>query len=476
MGRHFNRQDKYIYVDVIRTAVMVILTAILLIFKGETVLAYDDIVVVIDPGHGGVVTDTNNNGGCIYNGVQEKDVNLITAQALYDELSQYKNVTTYMTRTTDVEMSLEERIAFAKSVDANVVVSVHYNASANHNYYGSEIFTSMYGQPYATGTGLGRCIMEGWNDFGSPSKGIKTRKGDHGDYYGLIRNGCEIGMPVIILEHGYLDNDHDFSRMGDVQTWQELGRIDAEGIVKYYGFKKDTVQETITPTVKIGAPTKEISPDDTPPENVKLTVEEYNPESGEVKYKLSAAENQSILMYYGFRTGKVTEDTVFDDLFLWDNSKGVQEGVFEAPKGYDGTLTVRVYNSYELFSDGEPVTLSAKEEENNEEQGETADGGEPELDSVPNDFGNGETKIIDEIILGNQAEYVEISPDAVNNAENAKSQKSKALLGIAIAGSIVALAVLIGVTVAVYSVTNRMKKGRGKNKKKHAWEDDGFDY
>lgn len=436
------------------------------------VKAYDDIVVVIDPGHGGIVTDTNSNGGCIYNGVQEKDVNLITAQALFDELSTYQNVTVYMTRTTDVEMPLDDRIAFAKSVYANVVVSVHYNASNDHNFYGSEIFTSMYGQPYATGTGLGRCIMKKWESFGNASKGIKTRKGNNGDYYGLIRKGCELGMPVIILEHGYLDNDNDFSRLNSIEAWQKLGVLDAQGIAEYYGFKKDVVQEKITPTITIGAPTSEIAPDESAPTSVKLIIDEYDPKTGILKYSLSAAETQSMLMYYGFKTGKVTETTVFDDLLLWDNSKGVQTGEYEVGKNYEGDITARVYNNYELYTDSEKCPLDSGEEKDETGDGTEGDTDDPEitdddLDSVPSDKGNSETKIIDEIILGEQAEYIDISPEMVEEAEAARSQKNKSLMGIAIAASVVVLALLIGITAAVCSAQN--KKAAKRRQDNYDW-------
>lgn len=439
-----------------------VLTILCIIGPARAVKAYDDIVVVIDPGHGGVVTDTNSNGGCIYNGVMEKDVNLITAQALYNELSQYQNVTVYMTRTTDVEMSIDERIAFAKSVYANVFVSVHYNASNDHNFYGSEIFTSMYGQPYATGTCLGRCIMKNWESFGNVSKGIKTRKGNNGDYYGLIRKGCDLGMPVIILEHGYLDNDKDFTRLNSIEAWQKLGVLDATGIADYYGFKKDVVQEKITPTVAMGAPTTEMTPDETAPTSVKLSVDEYDPETGIMKYSISASETQSMLMYYGFETGKITEETVFDNLILWDNDKGVQTGEYDVGKGFEGDITARVYNNYELFTDSEKMTIAAKEpdedtdkndaEEENDAANEIDD---EELDNVPSDKGNGETKIIDEIIIGQQAEYIDITPEMVEKAEAARSQKTKAIMGIAIAGSVVALAILIAVTIAVVNSGNR---------------------
>lgn len=459
-----------------------------------TVFAYEDIAVVIDPGHGGIVTADNNNGGAIYNGVQEKDINLITAQALYDELSQYKNVTPYLTRSDDSELSLDARIDFAKSVSAAVVVSIHYNASENHNFYGSEIFTSMYGAPRATGYGLGQCVMRQWGDFGSPSKGIKTRQGNNGDYYGLIRKGCEAGMPVVILEHGYIDNDKDFSRMNSIDKWQKLGILDATAIAEYYGFKKDIVQEHITPTVRIGSLTNPVLPDTTPPTSVNLVVDSYDSETGELKYSLSAAEPDDTLMYYGFMTGAVSEDTIFTDLELWDNTTGIQKGAFMVPKNYDGTITARVYNTYELFADSTavPVSGDAAEESPKDENADgsnkdTEDGKTSESDDASDDsadsLGDVSDMVKKEILLNGDAgaaDKIEITSKMVDDAANKTSQSSKSLLGLIVVGVVVGFVILIGVALLVVKAFDKVDRRRrgyrngdlSGRKRKNDWDDE----
>ncbi len=80
-------------------------------------------VVVIDPGHGG------ENNGDESTSQFEKYRTMITAQAMYEELSKYEGVQVYLTRTEDVDMSLKERAQFANSVNADMVLSIHYNAS-----------------------------------------------------------------------------------------------------------------------------------------------------------------------------------------------------------------------------------------------------------------------------------------------------------------------------------------------------------
>ena len=76
-------------------------------------LPVDDLVIVIDPGHGG-----DEEGG-MYDSFVEKELTLVTAKAMKEELEKYEDVTVYLTRDDDRKMSLEERVAFAKEVQAD---------------------------------------------------------------------------------------------------------------------------------------------------------------------------------------------------------------------------------------------------------------------------------------------------------------------------------------------------------------------
>ena len=161
-----------------RVAVCVVaLICVLFFIPGSVpVFAYDEITIVIDPGHGGADLDEEAQAGAIYSdSLIEKDVDLITAKALYDELSQYPNLNVYMTRFDDTSVGLKERVDFAESVGADLMISVHYNASLYHIFYGSEIYISAFGSCYTTGCGVGSCIMKRWVDYGLDDKGVKTK-------------------------------------------------------------------------------------------------------------------------------------------------------------------------------------------------------------------------------------------------------------------------------------------------------------
>jgi len=316
--------------------------------------AANNIVIIIDPGHGGPGTTDEQELGAKYNGVVEKDLTLITAEAMKAELEQYGNVTVYMTRTSDQAITLANRAAFAVSVGATAMISLHYNASSNHNFYGAEVFTSAFGQYYATGTGLASCILDELSASGVASKGAKTRIGQSGaDYYGLIRHGVTNNIPVIIVEHGYIDNETDWNRINSVSTWQQLGIRDATAVAHYYGLQKGVPLADITPTVIVAAPSNIMLPDLTPPTNVSVTISDQDP-SGKVTYQIKATEPESMLMYY---TYSLDNGLTYAPLKLWDGDSS-QTSSLEVPAHYNGNLLVKVYNNYELDAVSPPALIN----------------------------------------------------------------------------------------------------------------------
>lgn len=338
---------------------------IILCFAMKTdVSAKQKVVVVIDPGHGGEGLDDAENGALYKDDLAEKYVDLITSLSMKKELEKYNNVDVYLTREDDRKLSLGDRVDYALNVDADVMISCHYNASESHLFYGSEIFTSAFGGCYTLGNGLAQCIMKQWTDDGQASKGIKVRIGSGGkDYYGVIRRGCEAGLPVIIIEHGYLDNHIDYERLGTREDWERMGRLDAAGIAEYFGLSKDYVLDEVAPTVGVELPEGRIEPDVTPPENVTLKITDMDIETGEVTYELSAYESDGELMYYGLLLGEPQDASPEDygDLMLWEEGHKRMSGTCSVPTGYRGKITARVYNKYELYTNSlsEEIDMAA---------------------------------------------------------------------------------------------------------------------
>jgi N-acetylmuramoyl-L-alanine amidase len=219
-----------------------------------------DIVVVLDPGHGG------SEEGAIrtWDGVtySEKAINLKISKATMEELSKYAGVQVYMTRTTDQTMSLEERVNFGASKKATVFISQHINSTANYQdtISGAMVFVpSGNYRPDLKGDAweLGQAILNELKSLGLDDRGlVKTMSqnntlypdGSLADYYGIIRRSVLAGFPGIIVEHGFVNNPEDCVKYyGSDSAIKKMGIQDARAIAKYYGLKKKTSIEGSTP-------------------------------------------------------------------------------------------------------------------------------------------------------------------------------------------------------------------------------------
>ncbi|PQV48825.1 N-acetylmuramoyl-L-alanine amidase [Jejuia pallidilutea] len=93
-------------------------------------------VIVIDPGHGG-----KDSGVIGINGVQEKDVVLNVAKEILrlNKTILNNEFDIYLTRYKDTLISLSDRSRLAKSIQADVFVSLHCNASQSDSR-GMEVY------------------------------------------------------------------------------------------------------------------------------------------------------------------------------------------------------------------------------------------------------------------------------------------------------------------------------------------------
>jgi N-acetylmuramoyl-L-alanine amidase len=94
-------------------------------------------IIVIDAGHGGRDPGASSVSGQ----VREKELTLVLAQALRDELVRRGRVRVAMTRDDDRYLSLEERAAVPRRLDAAMFVSIHVDSAANPLARGASIYS-----------------------------------------------------------------------------------------------------------------------------------------------------------------------------------------------------------------------------------------------------------------------------------------------------------------------------------------------
>jgi N-acetylmuramoyl-L-alanine amidase len=91
--------------------------------------------IFVDPGHGG-----EDKGAVGVEGVLEKAVTLNIAKYLDALLKERLGVTVILSRTEDKEISLAERGRLANESQADMLVSIHANASRPKTYHGIETY------------------------------------------------------------------------------------------------------------------------------------------------------------------------------------------------------------------------------------------------------------------------------------------------------------------------------------------------
>jgi N-acetylmuramoyl-L-alanine amidase len=93
------------------------------------------LIVAIDPGHGG-----DDTGALGYRRLPEADIVLAIAKKLRAELEQIPGVSAVLTRTGDYFVPLQKRVELARKYQADVMISIHCNASRNRDATGTEVY------------------------------------------------------------------------------------------------------------------------------------------------------------------------------------------------------------------------------------------------------------------------------------------------------------------------------------------------
>jgi len=92
-------------------------------------------IIAIDAGHGG-----EDPGAIGYRRLQESDVTLATAKKLKAQLDLIPGVSAFLTRTGDYFIPLRKRIEIARRYQADLMISLHCNASRDRDATGTEIY------------------------------------------------------------------------------------------------------------------------------------------------------------------------------------------------------------------------------------------------------------------------------------------------------------------------------------------------
>jgi N-acetylmuramoyl-L-alanine amidase len=192
-----------------------------------------DVLVVLDPGHGGAQL-----GALAPDGDREKDRNLQIALQVRTALAGRVG-RVVMTRERDFEATIGFRAALVDALRADAALSVHLNSSPDgpRATPGTETFGS-------TADGVGRrfagLVYESVRRYvqtlpgpwvGDRDAGAKYRVGSDGtDYYGLLRRAHR---PFVIAESLYISSAHEASLVARDDVRAGLGNALADALVEF---------------------------------------------------------------------------------------------------------------------------------------------------------------------------------------------------------------------------------------------------
>lgn len=201
-------------------------------------------IIVIDPGHGGSNLGTRS----VLNGAYEKEYTLDWAKRLMPILAT-NGWRVFLTRTTDTDISLSNRVSFADACKADLFVSLHFNAApspTDHEESGIETFC-------VTPVGMPSTLKRDFDDDTSlvfPNNRFDSENlqyavqiqrsllkisdaHDHGvrraRFMTVLRGQ---NRPAILIEGGYLSNPREAKRVAEPAYRQKLAEALAKALVE----------------------------------------------------------------------------------------------------------------------------------------------------------------------------------------------------------------------------------------------------
>ncbi|MBK8767326.1 MAG: N-acetylmuramoyl-L-alanine amidase [Burkholderiaceae bacterium] len=221
------------------------------------------VTVAIDPGHGGEDPGAIGKGG-----TREKDVVLAIAQRLRARLNQEPNMRAFLTRDADFFVPLAVRVQKARSVQADLFVSIHADAFVRPDARGASVFVLSEGGASSSaarwladrenqadligGVNLGRRNREVAEVLLQMSTASQIR--DSSNFARIVLNhlggvgelhkpaveqaGFAVlkapDIPSVLVETAFISNPHEEKRLADPDYQNKVARAIHAGIRSYF--------------------------------------------------------------------------------------------------------------------------------------------------------------------------------------------------------------------------------------------------
>jgi len=195
--------------------------------------------ICLDPGHGG------RDPGFVVARSQEKKLTLLLAREVQDQLTK-AGFNVFLTRNSDTYVDLAERPAIAHRRNADLFVSLHFNAveDGRDEVKGVQVFSCT--PPGATSSNAGgegdtravtgnrqgaRSMLLAYemqraflDNLSIEDRGVKRAR------YAVLRDAA---MPAILIEGGFLSHPVEGKKIADPAYRKQMAKAVVEGILAY---------------------------------------------------------------------------------------------------------------------------------------------------------------------------------------------------------------------------------------------------
>ena len=189
------------------------------------------ILVALDDGHGMETPGKRTPPIKELDGrvIRENEFNREVIKILSENLKRC-GIGTILVAPSDKNISLRERVRTANKFDADIFVSVHYNAyDGRFDSYDPEGISVHIYPDSKGGRKLAECILKYLKE-GT----IQKNRGIRENNFYVLRN---TRMPAILTENGFMDNKREAMLMLNKNFQREVAREHAKGICDYFGLK-----------------------------------------------------------------------------------------------------------------------------------------------------------------------------------------------------------------------------------------------
>ena len=190
--------------------------------KEEKKAKKDQVVIVVDPGHGG-----EDPGKVGINDVLEKDLNLQIAKKV-KKLLEEAGIRIVMTRTNDKvpkakKEDLNQRVQLINETKPKLALCIHQNSYPDAKIKGAQVF-------YHTITPEAEDAASIVQEQLRTVDPTNTRQIKENDTYYMLKN-CQV--PTIIVECGFLTNPDEAAKLTQEEYQDQIAQAICEGVVKW---------------------------------------------------------------------------------------------------------------------------------------------------------------------------------------------------------------------------------------------------